>query len=115
MAPEFSVRTQTFQASMAHMRESIGRITQLIVFLCAIAVSLAVIGIYGVVAFSVTQRAKEIGVRIALGAQKKDIYRAIAADRRSDHRLNPPHTKISFSTLPSPAGPIRRLFKPCHG
>jgi MacB-like periplasmic core domain/FtsX-like permease family len=44
---------------------------------CVIAVSLALIGIYGVVAFAVSQRTKEMGIRLALGATTKDIYQAI--------------------------------------
>jgi putative ABC transport system permease protein len=77
MAPELSVRAQTIQSLREHLMETMGRGTQLIVFLCAIAVILAVIGIYGVVSFAVTQRTKELGIRIALGARPTDIYRAV--------------------------------------
>ena len=52
-------------------------LTSLFVAFAGLALILGVVGIYGLVAFFVGQRTREIGIRLAMGAQRRDILRMV--------------------------------------
>ena len=54
--------------------------TVLLASLAALAIGIAVVGLYGVISYAVSQRTREIGIRIALGATSDDVVRAVVAD-----------------------------------
>jgi predicted permease len=73
--PIANVRTleQAVHKSLATRRTTL----DLLSLFATVAISLACLGIYGVVSHAIGQRARELGIRAALGAQRRDIIRLV--------------------------------------
>jgi ABC-type antimicrobial peptide transport system permease subunit len=52
-------------------------LTFLLVLFAGLAVLLAAIGIYGIMSYTVAQGTREIGIRVALGAQSRDLFQMV--------------------------------------
>ncbi len=68
---------RTLRSLLEERAKDLGMLTDMVSTVACFAVVLAVIGIYGVVAFSTSQRAREFGIRMVLGASKGRIMRSV--------------------------------------
>ena len=73
-----SVNVQNVQELIDRNTQIPRQLATIIGTFAVLAVVLAMIGVHGVVSFSVRRQTKELGVRIALGASSRDIYAAVA-------------------------------------
>ena len=73
--PLFSMKTESEQIERSLFQERL--IARLSSFFGALSLLLACLGLYGLLSYEVTQRTREIGVRMALGARPPDVLRIV--------------------------------------
>ena len=69
----------TVNEELTQLTDAFQRIGAVVGITAAITAVLAIVGVYGVVALAARRRLKEMGIRLALGARKSDVYRAMVA------------------------------------
>lgn len=71
--PQLAIVPMTIRAELDHRAERYSFLVTVASIPSGLALVLCVLGIYGVAAFAATQRTQEIGIRLAIGAQRRDV------------------------------------------
>src|SRR6266480_1303410 len=70
---EYAIETKTIQQTTSQVLTEERVTAMLSAFFAALALLLASIGLYGLMSYTVTRRAREIGIRVAVGAQRQNV------------------------------------------
>jgi len=73
-------RVETMDAALAGSISTERLMTWLLLAFATVALVMAAAGLYGVIAYTVTQRTQEIGIRMALGAEGRAVVRLVAGE-----------------------------------
>ena len=80
VSPGTPIKVETLSAQLSKLADRPRFVTALLGFFALTGVLIAVIGLYGVTSYLAAQRTQEIGVRMALGADREGILRLIARE-----------------------------------
>ncbi len=108
------VKFQTFDEQIADRFTQDRMITRLMTLFSILALLLATLGLYGVTAYTVARRTSEIGIRMALGANRSSVVAMIMRGAMTPNRNRPRRHRHPRSLVLRPLHPVPALRNQGH-